>query len=184
MHCATQLAMSHEPSENALKEDLIHTRKNLCCASLNYVKMMAQMWMHKQIGQRQLVGEASSLLTIRHHFFHAVEMNVRRHFSKTSAPTLSAGSKAALVESITTDEDLLFYWSISAEWEEKEEQILLWMVIDLWVTVRGFSFAKSMLEMYKQAQKKTVQKSKGVRKQLIGKDTGKGSNEVLSHDAD
>ena len=184
MHCATQLAMSHEPSENALKEDLIHTRKNLCCASLNCVKMMAQMWMPQQIGQRQLVGEASSLLTIRHHFFHAVEMNVRRHFSKISAPTLSAGSKAALVESIATDEDLLFYWSISAEWEEKEEQILLWMVIDLWVTVRGFSFAKSMLEMYKQAQKKTVQKSKGVRKQLIGKDTGKGSNEVLSHDAD
>ena len=89
------------------------------------------------------------------------------------------------MESIATDEDVLFYWSIiSAEWEEKEEQILLQMLIEMWVTVRGFSFAKSMLEMYKQAQKKTVQKSKGVRKQLIGKDTGKGSNEVLSHDAD
>ena len=72
-----------------------------------------------------------------YHFFHAVEMNVRRHFSKTSAPTHSAGSKAALVESIATDEDVLFYWSIiSAEWEEKEEQILLRMLIDLWVTVR------------------------------------------------
>ena len=47
-----------------------------------------------------------------------------------------------------------------------------------------FPFAKSMLEMYKQAQKKTVQKSKGVRKQLIGKGTDKSSNEVLSHDAD
>ena len=47
-----------------------------------------------------------------------------------------------------------------------------------------FSFAKSMMKMYKQAQKKTVQKSKGVRKQLIGKSTGKGTNELLSHDAD
>ena len=99
--------------------------------------------------------------------------------------THSAGSKAALVESIATDEDVLFYWSIiSAEWEEKEEQILLRMIIDLWVTVRGFSFAKSMLEMYKQAQKKSVQKSNGVRKQLIGKSTGKVANELLSHDAD
>ena len=123
------------------------------------------------------------MLTIRHHFFHAVVMNVRRHFSKTSAPTLSAGSKAALVESIATDEDVLFYWSIISA-EEKEEQILLRMLIEMWVSVRGFSFAKSMLEMYKQAQKKTVQKSKGVRKQLIGKGTGKGTNEVLSHDAD
>ena len=108
-----------------------------------------------------------------YHFFHAVEMNVRQHFSKTSAPTLSAGSKAELAESITINEDVLFYWSIiSAEWEEKEEQILLRMLIDLWVTVHGFSFAESMLEMYKQAQKKTVQKLKGVRKQLIGKSTG------------
>ena len=99
--------------------------------------------------------------------------------------THSAGSKAALVESIATDEDVLFYWSItSAKWEEKEEQILLRMIIDLWVTVRGFSFAKSMLEMYKQAQKKSVLKSKGVRKQLIGKSIGKVANELLSHDAD
>ena len=42
-----------------------------------------------------------------YHFFHAVEMNIRRHFSKTSAPTLSAGSKATLVENIATDEDVL-----------------------------------------------------------------------------
>ena len=68
------------------------------------------------------------------------------------------------MESIAADEDVLLYWSIlSVEWEE--EQIFLRMLIDLW----GFSFA--MMEMYKQAQKKTVQKSKGVRKQLIGKST-------------
>ena len=54
------------------------------------------------------------------------------------------------------------------------------MPIDLWVTVHAFSFAKLMLEMYKQAQKKTVRKSKGVQKQLIGKSI----NEVLTHDAD
>ena len=29
------------------------------------------------------------------------------------------------------------------------------LYVDLWVTVHGFSFAKSMLEMYKQAQKFT-----------------------------
>ena len=40
-----------------------------------------------------------------YHFFHAVKMNVRQHFSKTSAPTRS---KAELVNSIATDEDLLF----------------------------------------------------------------------------
>ena len=33
--CAMQLAVSHEPSENVSKEDLIHSRRNLCCAMLN-----------------------------------------------------------------------------------------------------------------------------------------------------
>ena len=165
-----------ERGSHPLKEELVLCLVELCeddgtdvDASADWTKAISR-------GGIKLVNNKT------YHFFHAVEMNVRRHFSKTSAPTLSAGSKAELVESITTDEDVLFYWSIiSAEWEEKEEQILLRMLIDLWVTVRGFSFAKSMLEMYKQAQKKTVQKSKGVRKQLIGKSTGK---ELLSHDAD
>ena len=142
-----------ERGSHPLKEELVLCLVELCeddgtdvDASADWTKAISR-------GGIKLVNNKT------YHFFHAVEMNVRRHFSKTSAPTLSAGSKAELVESVTTDEDVLFYWSIiSAEWEKKEEQILLRMLIDLWVTVCGFSFAKSMLEMYKQAQKKTVQK--------------------------
>ena len=155
-----------ERGSHPLKEELVLCLVELCeddgtdvDASADWTKAISR-------GGIKLVNNKT------YHIFHAVEMNVRQHFSQTSAPTLSAGSKVEL-ESIATDEDVLFSWSIiSAEWEEKEEQILLRMLIDLWVTVRGFSFAKSMLEMYKQAQKKTVQKSKGVRKQLIGKSTG------------
>jgi len=43
------------------------------------------------------------------------------------------------------------------------------MIIELLVMIRGFSFSRSIMEIYKQAQKKSIQKSKGVRKQLIGK---------------
>ena len=82
--------------------------------------------------------------------------------------TISAGMKATLMEAVTSDEDVLFFWTIlAAEWEEEEEQALLPMLTELWITIRGFSFAKSFLEIYKQANKKTVQKSKGLRKQLI-----------------
>ena len=129
-----------------LKEELVLCLVELCEDDSTDVDASADWTKAISRGGIKLVNNKT------YHFFHAVEMNVRRHFSKTSAPTLSAGSKAELVESITTDEDVLFYWSIlSAEWEEKEEQILLRMLIELWVTVRGFSFAKSMLEMYKQA---------------------------------
>ena len=41
------------------------------------------------------------------------------------------------------------------------------MIIDMWITVRGFSFASAWIEKYKSANKKSVQKSKGVRKQLV-----------------
>ena len=40
------------------------------------------------------------------------------------------------------------------------------MIIEHWVTVRGFSFTSAFLEKYKQASKESVQKSKGIRKNL------------------
>ncbi len=103
-----------------------------------------------------------------HQFFVAVETKVRDFFRVTAAQSLSDGMKPVILEAVTSDEDVLFFWSIvAAEWDEEEEQALLPMVIELWVTIRGFSFAKSFLEIYKQAKKKTVQKSKGLRKHLI-----------------
>jgi len=108
--------------------------------------------------------------------FYAMEMKIRQHLTATMAPTISAGFKSTMIECILFDEDVLFYWSIVAvEWEEEVEETLLRMICELWITIRGFSFADSWLEMYKQSQKKTVQKSEGVRKQLIGKGSTKSS---------
>lgn len=47
--------------------------------------------------------------------------------------TISAGMKAALMQSVTSDEDVLLFWMMpSAEWEEAEEQALL----DVnWITI-------------------------------------------------
>ena len=58
-----------------------------------------------------------------------------------------------------------FYWSmLSIDWEEEESSELLRYIVEHWVTVRGFSFAGAYLEKYKQEHKKSVQKSKGLRK--------------------
>ena len=63
---------------------------------------------------------------------------------------------------------MLFYWSLlSAGWETEEEQALLSLVTDMWVTIRGFAFVSAWVERHKQLKKKSVQKSKGVRKNLI-----------------
>lgn len=65
-------------------------------------------------------------------------------------------------------DDVLFYWAIvSAGWEIWGSQVLLEQIIEHYVTVRSFSFASSWIEKYKQANKKMIQKSEGVRKQLL-----------------
>ena len=80
------------------------------------------------------------------HFFTALENRVREFLRVTSAQSISEGNKSSLMEVIARNEDVLFFWSIlSAEWEEEEEQTLLSMVIELWITICGFSLARLFL---------------------------------------
>ena len=44
--------------------------------------------------------------------------------------------------------------------------MLFEMIVDLWITIRGFAFASSWVEKYKMASKKSTQKTKGIRKKL------------------
>jgi hypothetical protein len=72
------------------------------------------------------------------------------------------------------DEDVVTEWSnVAVYMEEDIGQKLIKMVIEEWVKIRGFSFAHAWLELYKQKAKKTLQRSKGLRKTLITKDTPK-----------
>ena len=63
-----------------------------------------------------------------------------------------------------------FYWLIvSADFEIEDTkvcEILLQEIIKLFVTVRGFAFSNVWIEKYKQAQKNSTQRSKGLHKQL------------------
>ena len=40
------------------------------------------------------------------------------------------------------------------------------MIVQHWITVRGFSFVSAFMEKYKQRNEKSTQKSKGLRKTL------------------
>lgn len=65
------------------------------------------------------------------------------------------------------DEQVMFYWSVVAnDMDEKIGEVLLRMIVVEWVKIRGFSFAGAWLELYKQRSKKTLQRSKGLRKVL------------------
>ena len=68
---------------------------------------------------------------------------------------------------ITGSDDVAFYWCmLCTEAEEEENEELLARIVDLWVTIRGFSFVRSWMEMFKQASKKGTQRAKALRKDL------------------
>ena len=76
----------------------------------------------------------------------------------------------AVTEDTIKDDDVLFYWSISsASMSQYCANKLLEKIVSKWITIRGFSFAKTMLEMYKKETKKGTQKSKALRKMLADK---------------
>ena len=77
-------------------------------------------------------------------------------------------SKEKIIKSIVENEEVLFEWCmISSDADEPESNELLHMIVELYVTIRGFSFASSIVEMYKKRSKKVLQKGKGFRKELF-----------------
>ena len=104
--------------------------------------------------------------------FYSMEMAVQQELTQQTAPSITSGFKSEVIKKIHDHEDVVFHWSIvSADWEKEVAELLLGMIVELWVTVRGFAFACHWMEGYKQRQRKSTQKSKGVRKQLIGRST-------------
>lgn len=53
---------------------------------------------------------------------------------------------------------------MSVSWEPEVADVLLQMIAEHWLTLKGFSTASAFVEKYKQLAKKNVQKS--IRKQL------------------
>ena len=76
-------------------------------------------------------------------------------------------SKKDIITTIESNVDIIYIWSkLMEEIDEHEAKILLIKIINLYFTVRGFSFAKSVVEMYKLKVKKGLQKKQGLRKNI------------------
>ena len=98
---------------------------------------------------------------------YLMEEVIRKYLTASSAKTLDAETKATILNAIITNEDILFQWGLlSAIIDESVSSVVLKQIAELYVTVRGFAFASSCLELYKQKHKKKTQKSKALRKKL------------------
>ena len=96
--------------------------------------------------------------------FLAMEKELRVHLKSTSPPTLTEQVKQSIGQAANVQ---YFWYLIASDWEESSAKVLLEMIIEEWVTIRGFSYASAWVEKFKAENKKTTQKSKGVRKQLM-----------------
>ena len=75
--------------------------------------------------------------------------------------------KQQIIEKVVTDNDVLHQWSFCVpDAEESISNVLLKKVVQLFVNIRGFAFASSCVELYKQANKKTLSKKKALRTEL------------------
>lgn len=117
---------------------------------------------------------------ITYDLFYAIEEVVRNVYTIDSAMNLP--SKDDLIKDIITNDEVLFQWCLVTSSTEgsADEQLasLLKMIIDLYVTIRGFAFASSCLELYKQAKKKTLQKTKPLRSKLAQSDSKQQGEKV------
>ena len=74
--------------------------------------------------------------------FHSIERVV---YYRETMETMTDGMKQRLSEAVLADDDVRFYWCLlSAEIGDAEGEVLLKMIVDIFITVRRFLFAKSV----------------------------------------
>jgi hypothetical protein len=99
--------------------------------------------------------------------FYLMEEEIRKHLIVTTAIGFDKTKRESILESLFKHEDLLFHWSLmSSTLDNTIAMEILKQIATLYLTVRGFAFASSCLELYKQRHKKKTQKSKAIRRKL------------------
>lgn len=96
--------------------------------------------------------------------FLNIELIVRFYLQKEKATTLPSNLKDKIMYEIIHDAEILSL--IEIELEACDRMLLLEKVTELYITIRGFSFARSCIELHKQSSKKTLQKSRALRSKL------------------
>jgi len=85
-----------------------------------------------------------------------------------TAHSLDCSSKESLLNAIMQEEDVQFQWCMmTTTIQDASASTLLRMLCEHYVTIRGYSFAGSCVELYKKSSKRALQKGKGLRKELF-----------------
>lgn len=98
--------------------------------------------------------------------FLAIEHATRQELQLSKVSCMDDSFRKHLENMLNTDDDVLFNWTLITGDDTEKENVLL-EITKLWITIRGFSFAKSVMEKYRGESKKRTAKSKGLRTKLF-----------------
>ena len=99
--------------------------------------------------------------------FLSIEYAVRQHMRIENSGDMDSTFRSRLTNMVVTNDDVQFYWCLTGDMEEEVGEMCLEMIVSKWITIRGFSFAASIMEQYKQLNKKGTAKSKSLRTKLF-----------------
>ena len=106
-------------------------------------------------------GELFRLHDGAYSLFQAIELMVREVFMLENLQCINQELKSGLIDKILCDEEVLHYWqSLMVEVGSDESKLLLRMIIEAYINIRGYSSARLFMEQYKQANKESLQKQK------------------------
>ena len=81
---------------------------------------------------------------------------------------VNCSSKESLLNAIVQEEDVQFHWCLmTTTIQDATASTLLRMLCEHYVTIRGYSFTGSCVELYKKSSKRALQKGKGLRKEIF-----------------
>lgn len=99
--------------------------------------------------------------------FYSIEYCIRRYLRHDKVNEMDSTFRDRVTNAILADDDVQFHWIMTGPMDDEVGKICLDMIVKKWVTIRGFSFASSILELHKQESKKGTGKSKGLRTKLF-----------------
>ena len=96
--------------------------------------------------------------------FHAMELVLRQYLS--AIPTQQKVEKDTVIRVLQEDNEIQFHWSIlTSDIDDETSQDVLFGVIKLWITIRGYSYASALVEEYKRLNG-ALKRTKSLRKEL------------------
>lgn len=99
--------------------------------------------------------------------FYLMELVIRQQLLTLNLSHLNDSTQSQIMSAMVSNEILQSLWKSTITIEDENSATLFKMISELYLTIRGFAFAKSCLELYKRREKRQLGKSKGIRKDLF-----------------